>query len=503
MPRNAASRGLGPLKAARSLLLVGPVALSACSLAPPYQEPPAPQIAGYKETGLWTEAQPADQIPHGAWWEVFGDDVLNGLERQVDAANPTLAEALARYDVANALAQEAAAGLLPAAQASGAAAGNRQSNNRPLRGANQPDQYAANTVGVNVAWELDLWGRVRSAVAAQRASAQAAAADLASAKLSLEADLADDYMQLRGLDNQAALLTEVAQGYARSLALTQKLHADGLASRIDIDRAEALLQTARAQLSEAQSRRALLEHAIASLAGQPASTFALAAKAGPLAMPNVPPAIPSVLLQRRPDVAAAERRMAAANASIGVARAAFYPTLDLTGQAGYQNTGGANLLTAPNSFWSFGPALALTLFDGGLRRAALSAARAEFQATSAAYRGQVLEAFQEVEDGLALENRLAEEAVSQNAAIAAAEGAESLAVRRYQRGVSSYLDVVVAQTTALQAQEAGYDLAARRAQASVRLIRAIGGGWTGADPAIQAKTAAMPLAAAAPPAPRS
>jgi NodT family efflux transporter outer membrane factor (OMF) lipoprotein len=280
------------------------------------------------------------------------------------------------------------------------------------------------------------------------------------------------------LDNLAALLQQVSQDYNRSLALTNKLHADGLASKIDVDRAAAQLQTTQAQLSETLSQRALLEHAIAALAGVAASTFALPPRPGLLAAPNVPTAIPSQLLQRRPDVAAAERRMAAANAAIGVTRAAIYPTMDLSGQAGFQNTGGANLLTLPNTFWSVGPTLALTLFDGGRRRALETVAKAQFQDASAAYRAAVLQAFQEVEDGLALENRLAEEAQSQDAAIAAAREAEALATRRYQRGVTSYLEVLVAQTVALQAQEAGYDLAARRALASIRLSLAIGGGWT-------------------------
>jgi NodT family efflux transporter outer membrane factor (OMF) lipoprotein len=466
--------------------------LAACSMAPPYREPPAPTIAGYKETGMWTEATPADRLPHGAWWGVFGDDVLDGLEHKLDTANPTLAEALARYDAAGAYAREAAAALLPTLDIGGSGSRNRQSDNRPLRGNGQPDQYDANTVQASVGWEIDLWGRVRNAVTAQKATAQAAADDLQSAKLSLESDMADDYVRLRALDNEADLLNQVTQGYSRTLALTNRLHGDGLASKIDVDRATAQLQGAKAQLSETQSRRALLEHAIAALAGEPASTFTLAARTGPLAAPNVPPAIPSVLLQRRPDVAAAERKMAAANAGIGVARAAFYPTLDLSAAGGYQNTGGNNLLSAPNLFWGVGPALALSVFDGGRRRALVAAARAQFDEAGAAYRGRVLQAFQEVEDGLSLENRLAEEATSQDAEIAAAREAETLATRRYQRGATSYLEVVVAQTTALQAEEAGYDLAARRAEASIRLIRAIGGGWSRTDRAATATAKAVP-----------
>jgi NodT family efflux transporter outer membrane factor (OMF) lipoprotein len=293
-------------------------------------------------------------------------------------------------------------------------------------------------------------------------------------------------VRLRGLDNQGALLDQVVQDWTRTLALTERRHTDGVSSKVDVDRARTQLEQARAQQSETASRRALLEHAIASLVGVTASTFVLPPKAEPIATPNVPPAVPSTLIQRRPDVAAAERRMAAANAGIGVARAAYFPTVDLLGMGGYQNTGGNNLISAPNAMWGIGPSLALTLFDGGRRKAMTAAARAVFDETSAAYRARVLQAFQEVEDSLSLENQLAAEARSEDAAIAAAREAEALATKRYQRGVTSYLDVVIAQTTALQAEQSGYDLATRRSQASIHLIRAIGGGWNanGAQAAI-------------------
>jgi NodT family efflux transporter outer membrane factor (OMF) lipoprotein len=451
--------------------------LAACSLAPPYPAPLSPQIADYKEGGMWTQATPADQLPRGGWWRVFADADLDRLEQQVDTANPTLAGALARYEEASAYLSQAQSSLLPTIGAGGAVTGNRQSDHRPLRGANQPNQYDANTVSANVGWELDLWGRVRNLIAAEKASAQASAADLESAKLSLESDLADDYVRLRGLDNQGALLDQVVQDWTRTLALTEKRHSDGVSSKVDVDRARTQLEQAKAQQSETASRRALLEHAIASLAGVTASTFTLPVRAEPIGTPNVPPVIPSILIQRRPDIAAAERRMAAANSSIGVARAAYFPTIDLLGAGGYQNTGGANLISAPNAMWGIGPSLALTLFDGGRRKAMTAAARAVFDEASAAYRARVLQAFQEVEDSLSLENQLAAEAQSEDAAIAAAREAEALATKRYQRGVTSYLDVVVAQTTALQAEQSGYDLATRRSEASIHLIRAIGGGW--------------------------
>jgi len=466
-----------PMRKAGLALTAMAAALSACSLAPPYQAPLSPQVADYKKGGMWTAATPADQLPRGGWWRVFADADLDRLEQQVDSANPTLAGALARYEEASAYLSEAQSSLLPTLSAGGSVTGNRQSDHRPLRGANQPDQYDADTVSANVGWELDLWGRVRGLVAAEKATAQASAADLESTKLSLESDLADDYVRLRGLDNQSALLNQVVQDWTRTLALTEKRHTDGISSKVDVDRARTQLEQTKAQQSETASRRALLEHAIASLAGVTASTFSLPVKAGPIATPNVPPAVPSILIQRRPDIAAAERRMSAANASIGVARAAYFPTIDLLGMGGYQNTGGANLISAPNAMWGIGPSLALTLFDGGRRKAMTAAARAAFDEASAAYRARVLQAFEEVEDSLSLENQLAAEATSEDAAIAAAREAEALATKRYQRGVTSYLDVVIAQTTALQAEESGYDLATRRSEASIHLIRSIGGGW--------------------------
>ncbi len=466
------------LKASLCLSAMAAV-LCACSLAPPYQSPPPPRVADYKEGGIWTQAAPADQLPRGGWWKVFADADLDRLELQLDRSNPTLGGALARYDEAAAYLREAQSNLLPTLGATGSLTRNRQSDNRPLRGANQPDQYDANTIGAQAGWELDLWGRVRNLVAAQKQGAEAAGADLQSVKLSLESDLADDYVRLRGLDTQSALLDQVIQAWSKTLTLTEKRHADGVSSKLDVDRARAQLEQAKAQASETLSRRALLEHAIASLAGVTASTFALNPKAEPMATPNVPPVIPSALVQRRPDIAAAERRMAAANSGIGVARAAYFPTIDLMASAGYQNAGGNNLISAGNSVWGIGPSLAMTLFDGGLRKAATAAARANFEAASAAYRAQVLQAFQEVEDGLSLENHLAAEAVSEDAAIAAAREAETLAAKRYQRGATSYLELAIAQATALQAEQGGYDLATRRSEAGIRLIRAIGGGWNG------------------------
>ncbi|MGZ3273783.1 MAG: efflux transporter outer membrane subunit [Caulobacteraceae bacterium] len=463
------------------LVLILCAGTAACSFAPAYAPPAPPQVASYKEDKGWTRAEPADTLPRGGWWTVFKDSTLDGLEAKVDASNPTLAQALARYQAAQGFLGVARAAEGPRLGASGTASRNRQSDNRPLRGSNQPDEYAADSIGVQLDYEIDLWGRVRNEVAAQKANVQASAADLASARLSLEAQLADDYVQLRGLDAVADLLAQTVKAYERTDALIGKRHTDGLASKLDVDRSRTLLETARAQASEVSSRRALLEHAIASLAGETASTFTLAPRPGAVAAPNAPPAVPSELLQRRPDVAAAERRMAAANAEIGVARAAFFPVISLDGSAGYQNTGGPNLLSAPNSYWGIGPQLFFTLFDSGRRHAQEDVAKAQYDQAAAAYRGQVLQAFQDVEDALSLENRLAAEAVDQAQAVQAAEEAQALALKRFNRGVISYLDVVTAQTAALQAEQAAFDLSTRRSEASIRLVRAIGGGWTDAE----------------------
>jgi NodT family efflux transporter outer membrane factor (OMF) lipoprotein len=464
-------------KAEAVLALVLCAGTAACSFAPPYGGPPATAVAQYKEAEGWTAATPADALPRSGWWGVFKDPVLDGLEQKVETGNPTLAQALSRYQAAQGYLGVARSAQGPRVGLNGGVSRNRQSDNRPLRGSNQPDEYAADALGVTIGYEVDLWGRIRNEIAAQKADVQAAAADLASARLALEAELADNYVRLRGFDAQADLLAQTVKAYERTYALMDRRHTDGLSSKLDVDRARALLETARAQVSEIASRRALLEHAIASLVGEPASSFALAPQPQAVAAPNVPPVIASQLLQRRPDVAAAERRMAAANAQIGVAIAAFFPVISLDGSAGYQNTGGANFFTAPNSYWGIGPNLVMTLFDSGRRHAQENVAKANFDQAAAAYRGQVLQAFQDVEDALALENHLAAEAINQGIAVQSAEEAQAIALRRFQRGAISYLDVVTAQAVALQAEQAAYDLATRRSQASIRLVRAIGGGW--------------------------
>jgi multidrug efflux system outer membrane protein len=456
--------------------------VAACSLAPDYRAPAVSSPAAFKELGPWTQATPADQLQRGAWWQAYGDPLLDRYERQLQADSPTLAEAVARYDAATAYAREASSYGLPTLGAGAQITRDRQSNNRPLRGSDQPDIYSADTAGLSGGYELDLWGRVRNLVAAGRAEAQASAADLESVRLSLQAALANDDVRLRSLDAEAALLDDAVKAYRRAYGITHDRFTEGLVSELDVSRAESQLQSTEAQVADIAAQRALVEHAIASLVGQPASSFSIPVSVVTLNLPNRPTGLPSTLLERRPDVAAAERRAAAANARIGVARAAFFPRIDLAAEGGWQNTAFANLLAPGNTYWLLGPEAVLTLFDGGLRKARVDAARAQLAEASAAYRAQVLRAFQDVEDNLAVLNNLAAEADHQSAASRAAKRTEDAALARYQEGATNYLDVVTAQAADLQAQRVGIEVETRRLQASVSLVRALGGGWTSSDP---------------------
>lgn len=467
-------------RSAASLVVMAMVA--GCSFAPAYQPPTTVAPLAYKEAGPWSEAHPADLSDSGSWWTSFGDPTLDTLEQQLHSGNPSLAAALGRYDEAKAYLREARAELFPHLGLSADITDNRQSDNRPTRGGGQPDLYPADTVGCDAGYELDLWGRVRNSVAAGKAEAQASQDDVAGARLSLETKLASSYVALRGYDRQIGLLSATVDAFSKADAMTRNRFANGAATGIETGQSGAQLAEAQAQLAEARNTRALTEHAIASLIGTPASNFTLAPAERDLIVPDIPVGLPSTLLERRPDVAAAERHMYAANREIGVAKAAFFPSISLSGQGGFQNTGLPGLFTAPNIFWSVGPSAVLSLFDGGRRKGQLAVARAAWTQATADYRETVLKAFQDVEDQLAQVHYLHDETQAELRAQSAAARAEGLSLNRYEKGAVNYLDVITAQTTALRVRRSTIDLTTRNLQADIALFQAIGGGWHAPEP---------------------
>ena len=466
--------------------------MSACSLAPAYHPPTVTVPVSYKDGGAWRMADTGATLP-ARWWEALGDPVLDSLEERIPSANPTLAIALARYERAKAYLREAGAAGAPQVGIAASPTSNRQSDNRPLRGSSQPDQYGADTLGLGVDLDLDLWGKVKNSVVAGKAEVAASRDTMADVQLSLEAQLALDYVKLRGEDRQLALLRETVDAFGKADALVERRFKGGIASGIETARSVSLLSEARAQVEDVRAERAQTEHAIASLTGTPASDFTLPEVSTVFRIPAVPTGVPSSLLQRRPDIASAERKVAAANAEIGVAKAAFFPSITLGGTAGFQSTGLAGLIAAPNLFWSIGPSAVLNLLDGGRRRAKVAEARANWEEATATYRGIVLQGFQDVEDQLALLDHLTREQTAEELAASQAEQAQKIALNRYVKGAATYLDVVTAQTTALQLRQSALKLETRRVQADVSLMRALGGGWTNeaaADLAVTRKSAA-------------
>jgi NodT family efflux transporter outer membrane factor (OMF) lipoprotein len=451
--------------------------LGACSLAPPLKTPVIPTAAAYKEHGPWTQAEPADRLPRDSWWTLYDSAELDELEKSLIAGNPTLAAALANYAQAKALADQARAGLFPTVSANAGLGRDRHSANAPLYGAARPYYYNNNTVGGSISYELDLWGQIRNEVAGGEANAAASAADLENARLSLIAQLVDDYIQLRSLDRDSAILDETVTAYARALGLTEQRHNAGIAPGLDVSQAQTQLDAARSQAAQTLAQRALMEHAIAALLGVSASTFSIKPEIVDIKLPQIPSGVPATLLQRRPDIAGAQRRMIAANANIGVARAAYFPSLTLGAQGGFQSTSYGNLLTAPSSFWAIGPNALLSVFDGGLRKAQVAQARAMFDASAAYYRSTVVDAFQQVEDSLATLNHYHDAVVDEKAAVDAAQRTLDFSLALYKKGATDYLTVVTSQTTLLQTQLQALNLDTMQLTASVDLIRALGGGW--------------------------
>jgi NodT family efflux transporter outer membrane factor (OMF) lipoprotein len=459
--------------------------LSSCSLAPPLKTPIIAAGDAYKEIGPWTQAQPADRLPRDSWWTLYGNPELDGFEKTLIEGNPTLAAALANYAQARALADQARAGLFPTLGLNASAARNRESVNAPLRSPTTPTYFNANTLGGSVSYELDLWGQIRNEVAAGEANAAASAADLENARLSLIAQLVDDYIQLRSLDRDGVILDETVQAFTHALKLTEQRHDAGIAPGLDVAQAQTQLDAARSQTEQTLAQRALMEHAIAALLGVSASTFSIKPRIIGIELPQIPSGVPSTLVERRPDIAAAQRRMISANANIGVARAAYFPTLTLGAQGGFQSTAVSNWLSAPSSFWAIGPNALLSLFDGGLRRAQVAQARAEFDASAANYRGTVVSAFQQVEDSLATLNHFHDASIDEKAAVDAAQRTLDFSMALYKQGATDYLTVVTSQTALLQTQLEALNLDTLQLTASVDLVRALGGGWEDSESAIR------------------
>ena len=446
--------------------------LTACAVGPDYVRPSVETPASFKESAGWKMAEPRDQEIRGKWWEIYNDPLLNSLEEQVSISNQNLAQAEARYRQASALVQEARASYFPTVTGNASIGrGNRGGTNAIT------STTDSHSLSASVNWELDLWGRVRRTVEANQASAQASAADLEATRLSTQAQLAQSYFQLRTVDTQQELFDRTVADYQKSLQMTQNQYAAGIVANANVVLAQTQLKSTQAQSVDLGVQRAQLEHAIALLVGKPASSFSIPHAPLTTAAPSLPVGLPSTLLERRPDIAAAERRIVAANAQIGVAKTAYYPDLTLAATGGFQSSSFANWLTLPNRFWSVGPALAMTLFDGGARRAQTDQAIAAYDASVAAYRQTVLTGFQEVEDNLVALRLLEQEAQLQDEALQASRKSVELTTNQYRSGIVSYLNVITVQTNALASERSVLDIQNRRLTASVLLIKALGGGW--------------------------
>jgi NodT family efflux transporter outer membrane factor (OMF) lipoprotein len=461
----------------------------ACAVGPNYKKPSALAPPAYKEegpppastSGEWKPAEPREGTARGKWWEAFGDPALNALEEQVSISNQNVVQAEAAYRAARAVARGARADFFPAVSAGGSVTRSQASAGRNPTVVTSPLAATAYEVSGQFSWEIDIWGRVRRSVEANVASAQASEADLENARLSFQAELASDYFTLRGVDAEKQLLDTTASAYEKALKLTADRFNQGVVSGVDVAQAQTQLFTTRAAAIDLSLTRARLEHAIAVLVGKPPADLAIPQAPLTEAPPSIPVEVPSALLERRPDIASAERQVAAANARIGVAQAAYFPTLGLTGSGGYGSSTLSKLFTLPNRFWSIGASLLGTVFDAGKRRAAKEQAQALYDATVAGYRQTVLAGFQQVEDDLAALRILSEEATEQADAVAAAEKSLSLAQTRYRGGITSYLEVITAQSSALADERAAVQLRTRRMTSAVDLVKALGGGWRGSD----------------------
>lgn len=454
--------------------------LNGCMVGPDYQRPDVEIPAAYKETGEWKVAQPEDEASRGKWWEVFADSQLNALVEQVEISNQNVQAAEAKFRQARALVAGSRAALFPSLNADASITRSR-SPTGVVGGTTAGRIITSRSASLDASWELDLWGGVRRTVEGNTASAQASAANLAAARLSAQAELVSDYFQLRMLDAQKQLLDDSVAAFQKSLDLTNNRYDAGVAAKVDVVTAETQLRSTQADALDTGVQRAQFEHAIAVLIGKPPAQFSIAPVPLAVSMPPIPPGLPSALLERRPDIAAAERSVAAANAQIGVAKAAFFPSLTLSGSDGYRSASASDWLTAPSRFWSIGPALAQSLFDAGLRRAQSDQAIAAYDATVAQYRQTVLAGFQEVEDNLVALRILEEEAKVQEQAVRAARESVMLTLNQYKAGTVSYLNVIIVQTAQLNNERTAVSILGRRLVAAATLVKALGGGWSAAE----------------------
>ena len=475
-------RRLGLISAEALLLLT-----AGCMVGPKYSRPSAPTAPAFKESSEWTQgdgwkvAQPNDTALRGKWWELYGDTKLNELEEQVDPSNQTLKEAEANFRQARAAIRFNRAAEAPTIGVAPSISAVRASANQPYTSPSLVNNGTGDfTLPVDLSYEVDLWGRIRRTVTAAKEQAQASAADLDTVRLSLHAEVAIDYFEVRNADAQKQLLDDTVKAYSDALQLTKYRFEGGAAPRADVAQAQTQLDQTRVQASDIMVQRAQYEHALAILIGKPPAEFHLPPipiNVQAAALPEVPVNLPAQLLERRPDIAEAERRMAAANVQIGIAKAAYYPTLNIAAIAGLEGTSALNWFQWPSRFWAVGPTLSETLFDAGRRRATTESALAGYDGNVANYRQTVLNAYQQVEDNLVALHILNTESAQQHSATTSAEESLQLSQNRYAGGVDTYLQVVIWQTTALTNERNDIDIMRRRLEANVLLIKALGGGW--------------------------
>ncbi len=470
------------MRIASSICFVSMLFVAGCTVGPNYRRPAAEVPATYKEVGNWKPAQPNEQNLGGNWWELFQDPQLNSLELQVDVSNQNLKAAQAQYTQARALVRYSRADLFPTVSVNPSATRTKTSSRRP------PPNSIFNGITTNdfqipfeLSYQLDVWGRVRRTVESYRDQAQASAADLATVNLSMHSQLALYYFQARLLDAEEQLLNSTVTQYEQAVQLIESRYAGGIASDVEVQQARTQLETTRAQAIDVGVARAQFEHAVAVLIGKPPTEFSLPPLPLTMPPPSIPVVLPSELLERRPDIAAAERRMAAANAQIGVAKAAYYPNISLGAAGGFESSAITTLVSGPSVLWSAGPSAALTLFDVGRRRAASDQAIAAYDQAVANYRQTVLTGFQQVEDNVAALRILEHEAQVQQNAVTAAQKYLELAITRYKGGVTSYLEVTTAQSAALSDEVTAVNILGRRMVDAVTLVQALGGGWTSSD----------------------